>query len=91
MISNVLVYIVTWVSLKIGEDTDPSNQIGPNDAVNFQRVVYIGLAIGSVTSLIFHWGVKESNTDRNTNTTAIKRTHKSIFQFLGDAKLYQVF
>lgn len=88
VVSNVLVYVITWVSLKLGENTDPSDQIGPNDAVNFQRVVYVGLALGAVASLIFHLGVKEPNSERNVHSQ--KRSHKSVFQFLKDAKLYQV-
>lgn len=72
----------------MGEDTDPSNQIGPDDAINFQRVVFIGLAIGSATSFMFHLGVKENSTERSSDTS--KRVHKSVLQFLGDGKLYMV-
>lgn len=80
---------MTWISLKLGEDTDPSNQIGPDDATNFQRVVFFGLAVGAVTSFMFHLGVKENRTERSSGIS--KRVHKSVFQFLGDGKLYQVF
>ncbi|KAL0271697.1 UNVERIFIED_CONTAM: hypothetical protein PYX00_008709 [Menopon gallinae] len=87
VISNILVYVVTWISLKLGEDTDSNNQLGPNDSINFQRVVYIGLVLGALTSIGFHFGVKERPLLQGAVS---RRRHKSARDYLSDRKLYQV-
>jgi len=83
------VYVATFLSLRLDEDRDPSNQIGPKNAKNFERVVYFGLAIGAVTSLIFHAGTKEPTTHR-VELSSYRTNRRTLVEFLKDPKLYQV-
>ncbi|KAK6624902.1 hypothetical protein RUM44_011766 [Polyplax serrata] len=87
VVSTVVIYILTWLSLKSKENDNETEQVGPHDAIYFQRVVYSGLVIGIITSILFHWGVKE---DSHLNISRGRRNHKTVFQFLREMKFYQV-
>lgn len=89
VLANILVYVATFVSLKLGEDTDPSDQIGPQDEKNFERVVYFGLSVGMITSLTFHVGVNERKAPRLD--ARYRTSHKSVSEFMRDPQMYQVF
>lgn len=85
--STIFIYVVTWVSLKSGSESDRSPEVGSNDAVYFQRPVYMGLCIGFLTSLAFHWGVEENSEWNQQNR---RRNQKTVSQFLKDRNFYQV-
>lgn len=58
VISNIVVYTVTWVALGIS-GTDHEAQVGPPDAHVFRNIVLIVVGIGSVFSFIFHAVVRD--------------------------------
>ncbi|XP_059489123.1 major facilitator superfamily domain-containing protein 12-like [Neocloeon triangulifer] len=64
VISNILVYVITWTILHMTSDiTD--DQIGPQDMFKFQHIVLIGLAIGIFCSIFFHCGTPEPPPTRS--------------------------
>lgn len=67
VLSNILVYCVTWSVLHITSE-NPDEQIGPKDADKFQKIVFIGMFIGIIFTVIFHMFVNES-TSRETYST----------------------
>ncbi|EEB15685.1 conserved hypothetical protein [Pediculus humanus corporis] len=85
--STIFIYVVTWISLKSGDGYNSTTLIGPSDYFQFQRVVFIGLTIGLITSIIFHLGVKENLIE---NTVIGDRPKKKILHFIRENKFYQV-
>lgn len=65
VLSNILVYCVTWGVLHITNE-NPDEQIGPKDADKFQKIVFIGMFVGLVFTIIFHLFVKESRETYGT-------------------------
>ncbi|RWS26271.1 major facilitator superfamily domain-containing protein 12-like protein [Leptotrombidium deliense] len=59
--SNILVYVVTWIFLRMSTQSDGSqpSQINPSNLYEFRNVALIIVAVGGVFSLIFHVLVKE--------------------------------
>ncbi|XP_012251530.2 major facilitator superfamily domain-containing protein 12-like [Athalia rosae] len=85
--ANVLVYCIIWGVLHVTSGTADS-QIGPKDVHHFQTVVLIGLFVGTITSLIFHFGVKEGPLCDTTGP--LRRNTRSAGTLLKDIQLYQV-
>lgn len=74
VLSNVFVYCIAWAVLHITDNKDSGSQIGPDDAKKFQEVVFIGLGIGALTSVLFHIFVKEqtvNNVNGNINCETV--------------------
>ncbi|CAL7946225.1 unnamed protein product [Xylocopa violacea] len=88
VLSNVFVYCITWAVLHITNTKDSSSQIGPNDGKKFQEVVFIGIAMGTVTSILFHIFVKENLV--NNSNGSLRRNSRAISLLLKDVQLYQV-
>ncbi|OAD61483.1 Major facilitator superfamily domain-containing protein 12 [Eufriesea mexicana] len=65
VLSNVFVYCITWAVLHIANTKDFNSQIGPDDAKKFQTVVFIGIGLGTITSILFHIFVKEKFTNNS--------------------------
>lgn len=86
--SNLLVYIVTWFVLHISSG-DNESQIGPSDAPKFQIVVWIGLSVGLLCSLVFHFLVKEGN-DYGGNNVRAGQIRTNIAELLCSKEIYQV-
>ncbi|XP_018334072.1 major facilitator superfamily domain-containing protein 12 isoform X2 [Agrilus planipennis] len=88
VISNVLVYLITWAVLHINSDSNES-QIGPSDAYKFQTVVWIGLSIGIFCSVIFHLGINEEN-QYSINNVRAGQPKRHVFDLLSRIEVYQV-
>ncbi|KAF5305314.1 hypothetical protein FQR65_LT07739 [Abscondita terminalis] len=88
VLSNVLVYVITWYVLHLNGQSGDS-QIGPGDASKFQTVVWSGLSIGIVCSLIFHIFVKEENDYGGDNVRA-GELRTSVAEILCNVEIYQV-
>ncbi|KAG7201594.1 hypothetical protein KM043_004338 [Ampulex compressa] len=86
--SNILIYCITWAVLHITSDQDADAQIGPGDAHKFQKIVFIGIGTGFVTSFIFHVFVKEGAV--NNPSGSVRRNGRSTISMLKDVQLYQV-
>lgn len=71
VLSNVLIYVATWWSLGLGGGGQ--RPVGPEDAIRFRDVVFIGLAVGLVCTLVFHLGVKEPGQFSDVPGTARTR------------------
>lgn len=86
VISNLLVYIITWTILHL--NNGESNKIGPGDEYKFQHVVWITLSVGIICSSIFHIFVKEMHTD----VTYIQSGHlrSSIRELFTNITIYRV-
>ncbi|XP_066587775.1 major facilitator superfamily domain-containing protein 12-like [Prorops nasuta] len=87
VLSNILVYCIMWATLHITDESSNA-RICPKDEYKFQMVVWIGLGIGAVTSLIFHIFVKETNT--NNSNRPSQGNIKSISTLLKDFELYKL-
>lgn len=83
VLSNVLIYITTWWSLGLGGGAD--RPIGPEDVIRFRDVVFVGMAVGLVCTLIFHIGVKEPGQFSDVPGTARTRG----FSLLCGPQVYQ--
>lgn len=87
VISNVLVYVITWIVLHV--NNGESSKIGPGDSPKFQHVVWAVLSLGIVCSVIFHLFVKEADND-NTNDVRGGQLRSSVRELLKSFKVYQV-
>ncbi|KAF2904394.1 hypothetical protein ILUMI_01784 [Ignelater luminosus] len=88
VMSNLLVYIITWLVLHINSG-DNEGQIGPSDAPKFQTIVWVGLSVGVLCSLIFHLLVKEGN-DYGGNNVRAGQLRTNIAELLCNKEIYQV-
>ncbi|KAK9308234.1 hypothetical protein QLX08_001705 [Tetragonisca angustula] len=88
VLSNVFVYCITWTVLHITNTKDSNPQIGPDDAKKFQEVVFIGIGVGTITSILFHIFVKE-NLINNSNSP-LHRNTRTVLLILKNVQLYQV-
>uniref|UniRef100_A0A1Y1LD93 Major facilitator superfamily (MFS) profile domain-containing protein n=1 Tax=Photinus pyralis TaxID=7054 RepID=A0A1Y1LD93_PHOPY len=88
VLSNVLVYIITWYVLHLNGGTN-EGQIGPADASKFQTVVWTGLSIGVFCTIIFHIFVKEQNDYGGDNVYA-GQLRTSISEIFKNLQIYQV-
>lgn len=88
MISNLLVYVVTWLILHI-DTAGPETKIGPADGPKFQRVVLIGLTIGTIATFIFHCFVKEENGYAQGNVRG-GQLRSSASEIFSNIQIYQV-
>lgn len=59
VLSNTIVYAVTWIILGISGNEKDGDQIGPEDLFKFRNITLIILAIGFVKSVIFLAAVNE--------------------------------
>nr|CAD7448811.1 unnamed protein product [Timema bartmani] len=87
--SNVLVYLVTWGVLHVTSDVQDA-QIGPKDAYKFKHIVWIGLSLGAVTSLVFHLFVKEAPLEDGAHSPVVGQDKRTTSRVLRDHRLYQV-
>lgn len=87
VLSNVFVYCITWAVLHITNTQESSFQIGPNDARKFEEVVFIGIAIGSLTTILFHIVVKENRI--NNSNGFLRRNSRTVSALLKDVQLYK--
>ncbi|XP_076246049.1 major facilitator superfamily domain-containing protein 12 isoform X2 [Calliopsis andreniformis] len=88
VLSNIFVYCITWAVLHITNTKDSDSQIGPDDAKKFQEVVFIGIGIGSIASILFHIFVKEQAV--NNANGSLRRSTRTVSVLLKDIRLYQV-
>lgn len=86
VISNVLVYIITWTVLHL--NNGESSKIQPGDEYKFQYVVWIVLSFGGVCSVLFHLFVKELNSDVTYIQSGHLRT--SVPDLFRNVTIYQV-
>lgn len=82
-------YCVTWAVLHITNE-NPDEQIGPKDADKFQIVVFIGMFIGLVFTIIFHIFVKESSSSETYGSLRFL-FEKSNFIFIIIIRIYFYF
>nr|CAD7459697.1 unnamed protein product [Timema tahoe] len=87
--SNVLVYLITWGVLHVTSDVQDA-QIGPKDAYKFKHIVWIGLSLGAVTSLVFHLFVKEAPLEDGAHSPVVGQDKRTTSRVLRDHRLYQV-
>lgn len=90
--SSVFIYLVTWFVLHLTAGEDKT--LGPDDAYKFRYIVLVGLMVGGVFSLLFHWILKSpatftQNQKSNVNFSleSIKHDTKTYFK---SSLLYQV-
>lgn len=88
MISNLLVYVITWYVLHLHADTETS-KIGPADAPKFRTVVWVGLSVGVVCTIIFHCFVRESNEVTGNNVRG-GQLRLSVRELFSKIQVYQV-
>jgi hypothetical protein len=88
VLSNLLVYGITWAILHINSGGEQS-KIGPDDADKFQHVVWIGLSLGIVSSLIFHIFIKEEGAF-GTNNVRGTQLRTPVIDLLLSPEVYQV-
>ncbi|KAK4882201.1 hypothetical protein RN001_005520 [Aquatica leii] len=86
VISNVLVYFVSWVVF--GYDDGNDKQISPSDAFEFQKIVWAGLSVGIVCTIIYHMLIHEDNSVFHDHHEKNKIS-LGIFQILGNFRYYQ--
>lgn len=86
VISNLLVYIITWTVLHL--NNGESTKIGPGDEYKFQHIVWIILSVGIICSALFHIFINEMHTD----VTYIQSGHlrSSARELLSNILIYQV-
>ncbi|KRT78525.1 membrane transporter [Oryctes borbonicus] len=83
--SNLLVYVITWWVLHIG--TGSGSQIGPDDAPKFQYVVWSGMSVGILCSLIFHILVKEGYSGNDVRGGELRM---GVRELMCRIEIYQV-
>ncbi|XP_076636394.1 major facilitator superfamily domain-containing protein 12 isoform X2 [Colletes latitarsis] len=88
VLSNIFVYCIAWVVFHITNNKDSSSQIGPNDAKKFQNILFIGIGIGSIASILFHIFIKERTV--NISNGLLQRNTRTVSILLTDIRLYQV-
>ncbi|KAF5283373.1 hypothetical protein FQA39_LY04749 [Lamprigera yunnana] len=88
VLSNILVYVITWYVLHLNGESG-EEQIGPSDASKFQTVVWSGMSIGIVCSIIFHIFIKEENDQSGENVRA-GELRTSVSEILRNLEIYQV-
>uniref|UniRef100_A0A1S4H7V6 Uncharacterized protein n=2 Tax=Anopheles gambiae TaxID=7165 RepID=A0A1S4H7V6_ANOGA len=66
IVSNVVVYIVTWAVLRSRTSTD--NQIGPGDAYRFRDISLILTLVGVSMSVLFNFSLTFSGYEHRRNT-----------------------
>ncbi|KAE8747761.1 hypothetical protein FOCC_FOCC005584 [Frankliniella occidentalis] len=59
VVSSVFIYLVAWLVLHVSND--PNQKIGPSDQSSFQYVVASGLIVGSLSSILFHAGLRNAS------------------------------
>lgn len=86
VISNLLVYVITWTVLHL--NNGESSKIGPGDEYKFQHVVWIVLSFGTICSVLFQFFIKELHSDVSYMNSGQLRT--SVKDLLTNIKIYQV-
>ncbi|KFB47490.1 AGAP011492-PA-like protein [Anopheles sinensis] len=67
IVSNVIVYIVTWAVLRANRST-AENQIGPTDAYRFRDISLILTLVGVSMSVLFNFSLTFSGYEHRRNT-----------------------
>uniref|UniRef100_A0AAG5DKR3 Uncharacterized protein n=1 Tax=Anopheles atroparvus TaxID=41427 RepID=A0AAG5DKR3_ANOAO len=67
IVSNVIVYIVTWAVLRANRST-AANQIGPTDAYRFRDISLILTLVGVSMSVLFNFSLTFSGYENRRNT-----------------------
>ena len=73
VISNILVYLFTWLVLHVGSQSDKSSQFSPDDAGHFRLIVIALSGLGLLFSIMFHVFVRE-----RPHNVQIKRTNEDV-------------
>lgn len=68
--------------------TDVESKIGPADAPKFQHVVWIGLTVGGICTIVFHLFVKEANGYAGNDVRGLDLRH-SVGELLCNFRIYQ--
>ncbi|CAH1102180.1 unnamed protein product [Psylliodes chrysocephalus] len=87
VISNVLVYIITWIVLHL--NNGESSKIGPGDGPKFQHVVWSILSIGIVSSILFHAYTREDDNGVGNNVRG-GQVRSSIADLFKTFEIYRI-
>ncbi|XP_072396360.1 major facilitator superfamily domain-containing protein 12-like isoform X2 [Diabrotica undecimpunctata] len=87
VISNVLVYVITWIVLHI--HNGDSSKIGPGDEPKFQLVVLSVFGVGILCSTIFHFFVKEESNGAGHDVRGTQ-VRTSISDLLRKSTIYRI-
>ncbi|KAF5295273.1 hypothetical protein FQA39_LY13138 [Lamprigera yunnana] len=86
VISNVLVYFTSW--LIFGYDDGNERQVSSTDAPEFQKIVWSGLSVGIVCTIIYHCFIHEDNSSFDDHHQK-NNTSLTLRQILGSLRYYQ--
>uniref|UniRef100_A0A1B6M148 Major facilitator superfamily (MFS) profile domain-containing protein n=1 Tax=Graphocephala atropunctata TaxID=36148 RepID=A0A1B6M148_9HEMI len=93
VIANMAVYLLLWGVLQV-ESADPDQPITPGDSGKFQFVTYTTVVVGTITSILFHLGVKERQQETllptEDNVRTQQETGNSTISLFTQFRLYQV-
>ncbi|XP_019872631.1 major facilitator superfamily domain-containing protein 12-like [Aethina tumida] len=87
VISNVLVYVVTWIVLHLHEGEN--SKISPKDGPKFQEIIWSVLCVGILCSAIFHIFVREGDSNSSNNVRG-GQLRTSVAELLSRFEVYQV-
>ncbi len=94
VISNLLVYVVTWGFLS--EKSSAENMLGPDDLPAFRNSMIVVLTVGSAASLLFHLIVKyeivnpDAGQEQNDNQDQHQHVQLTYKEWFREPQLYQV-
>lgn len=80
VMSNVLVYVITWVVLHI--NNGETSKIGPGDESKFEHVVWSVLIVGLTCTILFHTFIREVNNGAGVDVRGgqIRTTIRDLFK-----------
>ncbi|CAH1170042.1 unnamed protein product [Phaedon cochleariae] len=87
VISNVLVYVVTWIVLHL--DNGEHAKIGPTDGPKFQHVVWSVIAFGTLCSVLFHVFIREPENGVGNDVRG-GQLRTSVGDLFANLRLYQI-
>ncbi|KAG5894370.1 Major facilitator superfamily domain-containing protein 12 [Gonioctena quinquepunctata] len=87
VISNVLVYVITWAVLHM--NNGGNSKIGPNDGPKFQQVVWAVLVFGTFCSSLFHILIHEAENGVGHNVRG-GQLRSSVGDILRNLRVYQI-
>ncbi|CAG9854333.1 unnamed protein product [Phyllotreta striolata] len=87
VVSNVLVYVITWIVLYVDQGQD--SKIGPGDVAKFQHVVWSILSVGIVCSALFHLCTKEEDNGMGNDVRG-GQIRTSIADLFRKFELYRI-
>uniref|UniRef100_A0A1B6HVZ9 Major facilitator superfamily (MFS) profile domain-containing protein n=1 Tax=Homalodisca liturata TaxID=320908 RepID=A0A1B6HVZ9_9HEMI len=95
VIANMTVYILLWTVLQVESNgIDQDQPITPSDSGKFQIVTYTTAVIGTITSILFHVGVKEGRQESllpgDDSLNDLSETGNTTMSLFCKIRLYQV-